>query len=120
MAVTKPVKNQIAFWEKIEVINDATGIINIDINKSTSYLINMIGNINITFGDISFIPDNSLVSLSLFFEGDGTFTITMPSSCKTTSGSSVGSIIPNTKIAISLFSIDKGLSWKASPFSYDF
>ena len=120
MAVTKPVKNQIAFWEKIEVINDATGDVNIDINKSTSYRINMIGNVNITFGDISFIPDNSLVSLSLFFEGNGTFTITMPSSCKTTGNEIIPDVIPNNKIAFSFFSIDKGITWKVSPFSYDF
>lgn len=120
MGVTKPVKNQIAFWEKIEVIDNATETINIDINKSTSFLINLSGNINISFGDISFIPDNSLVSLSLFFNGNGTHTVTMPSSCKTTDGQSVSNIIPNSKIAISLFSIDKGLSWKVSPFTYDF
>ena len=120
MAVTKPVKNQISFWEKIEVINDATGTINININKSTSFLINMTGNITISFGDISSIPDNSLVSLSLFFNGNGTRTVTMPSSCKTTGSETLPSIIPNNKIAFSLFSIDKGLSWKVSPFSYDF
>lgn len=120
MAVTKPVKNQIAFWEKIEVINDATGIINIDINKSTSFLINLTGNINIEFEDISFIPDNSLVSLSLFFNGNGTYTVTMPSSCKTTTGIDVSIMTPNLKLAVQLFTIDKGLSWKVAPISTDF
>ena len=120
MAVTKPVKNQISFWEKIEVINDATGTINININKSTSFLINMTGNITISFGDISSIPDNSLVSLSLFFNGNNVHSVTMPSSCRTTNGDTLTNVIPNMKIAISLFSIDKGVSWKLSPFAYDF
>ena len=120
MAVTKPVKNQIAFWEKIEVINEATGAINIDINKSTSFLINLSGNINISFEDISFIPDNSLVSLSLFFNGNGTHTVTMPSSCKTTAGLAVSVMTPNSKLAIQLFSIDKGINWKIAPIATDF
>lgn len=120
MSITKPVKNQMAFWEKINKINNASGTVEIDIPKSTIHLISMINSIIISFNDISNIPEDSFVSLSLLFIGNGTYTITFPSTCNMTSGSDNNIFIPSNKLGIQLFSIDRGITWKLAPFTLDF
>ena len=65
MAITKPVKNQMAFWEKIEDHGNVNGNVVIDISKSTTHKLTLTGDINISFSDIAFIPDDSIVTFSI-------------------------------------------------------
>lgn len=121
MAVTKPVRNQMAYWEKINDLGSVSaGTVNINIDTSTVHKMTLAGNIVISFSDISAIPDGSFVSLTLLFIGNGTYTVTLPASCKSTSGATLSALIPNTKLGIQLFTIDKGVSWKVAPFATDF
>ena len=120
MSVTKPVRNQMAFWEKIKNLGNVSGAVAIDIDLSTVHKMTLTGNITLSFSDISSIPDDSFVSLTLFFIGNGTYTVTFPSSCKSTSGAALVAMAPNTKLGFQLYTLDKGVSWKVAPFATDF
>ena len=120
MSVTKPVKNQMAFWEKINDLGNVNGAVNIDVNISTVHMLTLTSNVSLTFTDITNIPDKSFVSLTILIIGNGTFTITFPGSCKSTSGMALQPLIPNTRLALQLFTVDNGVSWKVAPFATDF
>ena len=121
MSVTKPVRNQMAYWERINDLGSVSaGTVNVNIETSTVHKMTLNGNVTLAFSDISAIPDSSFVSLTLLITGNGTYTVTFPASCKSTSGAALSALIPNTKLGLQLFSIDKGVSWKVSPFATDF
>lgn len=119
-SATKPFKNQIAFWEKMVNHGDKTGIVYIDIDLSTVHIMTLIGDVSLQFLEIDYIPDDSFISLSILLIGNGVRTVTLPSNCLSTSGAVLSPFIPNTKLALQLFSIDKGISWQVSPFATHF
>lgn len=114
---TRPVKNQIAFHEKINKIENASGNIYLNLEISTTHLIIPTGNIRLYIDAIDpqiLIPENSLIQV---------FAIIHPISSGLTLSFDpqiIWHYIPNLNInmvtnndlAFHFFSYDSGLSWK--------
>lgn len=120
MSVTKPVKNQIAHWEKITALGTVTTAQTFDLNTSTVFSMTLGASLSLSIASLAAIPNNSFVSFSLFVTGTGSYTLTLPSGCYTSSGASITSVVPNTKLALSFVSINKGSTWVVSPFAMAF
>ena len=114
---TRPVKNQIGFHEKINLIDNATGNIYLDVSLSTTHLIKPANNITLYISALPIdiiIPNDSLIQLFVIIHPTITGkTLTFDPNITWNYLPNVNiSLTQNNDLAFHFFSYDSGVTWK--------
>lgn len=121
---TRPLRNQIGFHEKINVISNASGPILLDITKSTTHLINVTNNCIIAFKEIPSkyqVTNNSYIEHFIILN-PGTVgnnkTVTLDPRIVwdyyNNTANNIFTLVTNQYIYLHLFSLDCGNNWFGS------
>ena len=114
---TRPVKNQIGFHEKINLIDNAAGNIYLDVSLSTTHLIKPFDNIALYISSLPIdiiIPNDSLIQLFVIIHPTITGkTLTFDPNITWNYLPNVNiTLTQNNDLAFHFFSYDSGITWK--------
>ena len=114
---TRPVKNQIGFHEKINLIDNAVGNIYLDVSLSTTHLIKPSDNITLYISSLPIdiiIPNDSLIQLFIIIHPTITGkTLSFDPNITWNYLPSLNiSLTQNNDLAFHFFSYDSGVTWK--------
>ena len=114
---TRPVKNQIGFHEKINLIDNAVGNIYLDVSLSTTHLIKPIDNIALYISSLPMdiiIPNDCLIQLFVIIHPPVTGkTLTFdPAITWNYMPNLTITLTQNNDLAFHFFSYDNGATWK--------